>query len=59
MFFNSYEFLFFLLPVTLLGYYVFLPKSWRMGWLTFIGYIFYGWWDPRFVLLLATSTCFD
>ncbi len=59
MLFNSYEFLFFLLPVALLGYYVFFPKSWRMGWLTLVGYFFYGWWDPRFVLLLATSTCFD
>lgn len=58
MLFNSYEFLFFLLPVALLGYYG-LPSRWRMGWLTLIGYIFYGWWDPRFVLLLAGSTCFD
>lgn len=59
MLFNSYEFLFFLLPAALLGYYVVLPKSWRMAWLTLVGYVFYGWWDPRFVLLLAASTCFD
>ena len=59
MLFNSYEFLFFLLPVTLLGYYVVFPERWRMGWLTLVGYVFYGWWDPRFVLLLGFSTCFD
>ena len=29
MLFNSYEFLFLLLPVVLAGYYLFLPARWR------------------------------
>lgn len=59
MLFNSYEFLFFLLPLTLLGYYVVLPQSWRLGFLTFVSYIFYGWWDYRFCGLMLLTTVID
>lgn len=59
MLFNSYEFLFLLLPLTLLGYYTWTPHRWRMVWLTAMSYLFYGWWDWRFCGLLAFSTCFD
>lgn len=56
MLFNSYEFLFALLPLTLLGYYVLLPKAWRLYFLTLISYIFYGWWDYRFCGLMLLTT---
>src|SRR6266536_3232634 len=56
MLFNSYVFLFLFLPVT---YAVFwsLRGTWaRYVWLTITGYIFYGYWNPRFCLLMAFST---
>jgi alginate O-acetyltransferase complex protein AlgI len=56
MLFNSYEFLFLLLPLTLLGYYLLVPASWRLGFLTVISYIFYGWWDYRFCALMFLTT---
>lgn len=59
MLFNSYEFLFFLLPVVLAGYYLFLPKAGRHGWLVLCSYVFYGWWDYRFCGLLLLTTAID
>ena len=54
MLFNSYEFLFLLLPIVLFGYY-FLPRGWRVILLTVASYVFYGWWDYRFCSLLLVS----
>ncbi len=59
MLFNSYEFLFLLLPVVLAGYYLFLPRGWRHGWLSLTSYVFYGWWDYRFCGLLLLTTTID
>ena len=59
MLFNSYEFLFLLLPAVLAGYYLFLPKTWRHGWLALASYVFYGWWDYRFCGLLLLTTTID
>ncbi len=59
MLFNSYEFLFLLLPIILIGYYLVLPKVWRHGWLVICSYIFYGWWDYRYCGLLLLATCID
>lgn len=59
MLFNSYEFLFGLLPLILLGYFLVLPKSWRHAWLVLGSYIFYGWWDYRFCGLLLFTTTID
>lgn len=58
MLFNSYVFLIFFLPITLLGYYVFF-RSCRLQFLTLMSYIFYGWWDVRFLPLLWISTVLD
>lgn len=57
MLFNSYEFIFFLLPIVLAGYFLLLPKGWRHGWLALCSFVFYGWWDYRYcgLLLLAIS----
>lgn len=59
MLFNSYEFLFLFLPLVLLGYYVVLPKRWRLGFLSLASYVFYGWWDYRFCSLMFLTTVVD
>lgn len=58
MVFSSHLFIFWFLPLTLIFYY-FLKKRWRNGWLTLVSYLFYGWANPLFVLLMFLSTCID
>jgi alginate O-acetyltransferase complex protein AlgI len=55
--FTSYIFLFYFLPLVLAGYYA-LPErsSLRNAWLLVTSYVFYGWWNPWFVLLMAFIT---
>ncbi len=57
MVFTSYLFVFYFLTLVLAGYYA-LPKgtAWRNGWLLVTSYVFYGWWDPSFVLLMLFVT---
>ena len=60
MLFNSYEFLLAFLPVTLVGFHLALAKlGVRAGilWLILASGFFYGWWNPRYVLLLGASMC--
>lgn len=60
MLFNSYEFLFLLLPLALAGYYVFFrAEKARLVLLTLLSYLFYGWWDYRFCALMVVSTLVD
>lgn len=59
MLFNSYEFIFLFLPIVLLGYYVVLPQRARLPFLTILSYVFYGWWDYRFVSLMFLTTVID
>jgi len=54
--FNSYIFLFGFLPVAYLVFWSLRSASSRYVWLTVTGYVFYGYWDPRFCLLMAFST---
>lgn len=54
MVFTSHIFLFYFLPVTLLVYYL-LPYQ-RNLFLLIVSYIFYGWWNPWFVLLMLLAT---
>lgn len=58
MLFNSIEFLVFL-PLVFLGYwFVFKPLKWQNLFIIAVSYLFYGWWDWRFLLLIAlTSFC--
>ena len=58
MLFNSYSFLLGFLPVTLIGYFLLARHraTWGIGWLALASLFFYGWWDERFVALLAGST---
>ncbi len=57
MLFNSYEFIFAFLPVTLLGFYLLgeRRRDWALLWLTVASLFFYAWWRPINVLLIAPS----
>src|SRR4051812_36444688 len=57
MLFNSYEFIFGFLPITLAGFYLLGART-RDGallWLTVASLFFYAWWRPVNVLLIAPS----
>ena len=53
MVFTSHIFILYFLPLALAGYYA-LParSSWRNAWLLLTSYVFYGWLNPWFVLLM-------
>lgn len=57
MLFNSYEFIFAFLPLTLLGF--FLAGRWSrplaLYWLSAVSLFFYAWWRPVNVLIIAPS----
>lgn len=56
MLFNSYVFLFAFLPVAYLVFWCLRSAQQRYVWLALTGYVFYGYWDARFCLLMAFST---
>jgi alginate O-acetyltransferase complex protein AlgI len=56
MLFNSFVFIFLFLPVTYLVFWSLRSAQSRYVWLTLTGYVFYGYWDARFCLLMAFST---
>lgn len=61
MLFNSFEFLFFL-PVVFIGYwFVFRRLRIQNLFVVIMSYLFYGWWDWRFLFLifLTTLLCFS
>jgi alginate O-acetyltransferase complex protein AlgI len=59
MLFNSFEFIFVFLPITLAGYYLASRASSgpgaRIAWLAFASLCFYGYWQPRFLIVIAVS----
>ena len=58
MLFNSFEFMAFLPIVFLLYWLVFRGRQWQNLLIVIASYIFYGWWDWRFLFLIAlTSLC--
>ena len=61
MLFNSYLFLFLFLPITLTAHYLFSAISPRLAavWLCITSLVFYGWWNPQFVMLLMGSIAFN
>lgn len=60
MLFNSIEFLFFLPIVFVLYWFVFNKQLRAQNILLLLAsYLFYGWWDWRFLFLLLISTCLD
>jgi alginate O-acetyltransferase complex protein AlgI len=56
MLFNSLVFLFLFLPITYGVFWLLRTAQARYVWLAVTGYIFYGYWDVRFCLLMAFST---
>jgi alginate O-acetyltransferase complex protein AlgI len=61
MLFNSYIFLFVFLPFALGGFYLITAFGPRVSalWLVSMSLIFYGWWNPAFLLLFALSMGFN
>ena len=58
MVFSSHIFLFYFLPLSLLVYYS-TPRRGKNIILTVISYLFYGWSNPLFTLLMFSSTLVD
>lgn len=58
MVFSSHLFVFWFLPLVLLLYHG-LPKRTRHVTLTLMSYLFYGWANPAFILLMLASTLID
>jgi D-alanyl-lipoteichoic acid acyltransferase DltB (MBOAT superfamily) len=60
MLFNSIEFAIFLPIVFLLYWFVFQKKlSAQNAFIVLVSYVFYGWWDWRFLLLMGATTLFS
>ncbi|MEY2505567.1 MAG: alginate O-acetyltransferase complex protein AlgI, partial [Verrucomicrobiota bacterium] len=61
MVFSSHIFVYYFLPLVLLGYYALAraPQRWRNFWLILTGYTFYGWAEPRFMPLMFATTFVD
>ena len=60
MLFNSYEFIFLFLPVTVLIFYQlgkFGNKKLTILWLVAASFFFYAWWNPPYFWLLLLSIC--
>ena len=56
--FNSLEFLVFLPIVFVLYWFVFQKREWQNLLIVTASYVFYGWWDWRFLFLIVlTSVC--
>lgn len=57
MLFNSFEFLLGFLPITFALFYLLGAANRRLAaaWLAAASLFFYGWWNPKYVLLLAAS----
>ncbi|MFK8030363.1 MAG: MBOAT family protein [Gammaproteobacteria bacterium] len=58
MLFNSYEFLFVFLPLTVAGYFLlgrFGSATVAKLWLILTSLFFYGWWNPVYLILLVGS----
>ena len=58
MLFNSFEFLLFLPTVFLVYWLLSKTRKWQNFFVVVASYVFYGWWDWRFLLLIVlTSFC--
>ena len=61
MLFNSPEFVFGFLPLTLLGFFLVARWStrWALAWLTLASLFFYAWWNPAWLPLMLASITFN
>lgn len=57
MLFNSFEFIFLFLPITLVGWFLIGKRNDRVAvsWLVLCSLFFYGWWNPVYLLLILFS----
>jgi D-alanyl-lipoteichoic acid acyltransferase DltB (MBOAT superfamily) len=55
--FNSYEFIFLFLPVTLAGYFLLgrFSRGWALRWIALTSLAFYAWWRPVNVIIILPS----
>ena len=54
MLFSSIEFLYYFLPLVILGYFL-LPKQLRNGWLLIVSLVFYAWGEPKLIWVMLGS----
>ena len=54
MLFSSIEFLYYFLPIVIIGYFL-LPKCLRNGWLLAVSLVFYAWGEPKLIRVMAAS----
>ncbi len=59
MLFNSFEFIFVFLPIVLCLYFLIKNQKHRLTFLLLASYVFYGYWNYKFVGLLLFSTTLD
>jgi len=62
MLFNSYEFIFFFLPITLFGFHFIIQKGFKtlaIVWLVIASLFFYGWWNPAYLVLILFTITFN
>jgi len=59
--FNSHIFIFIFLPVVFVGFFLLarVGAFFAASWLTLASFFFYGWWSPKYVLLLLLSIAFN
>ena len=58
MLFHTWTFLIFF-PIVFLGYFAFKKTPLRVPWLLAASYVFYGSWNPFYLLLIVYSTALD
>ncbi|HOX05382.1 MAG TPA: MBOAT family O-acyltransferase [Planctomycetota bacterium] len=61
MVFSSHIFVYYFLPAALALYYALYraPQRWRNASLILMGYVFYGWANPKFIFLMFGTTFLD
>ena len=62
MLFNSYEFIFFFLPIVFIAYFFLLKQRWIVGakgFLVFASLFFYSWWNIDYLPLILVSMLFN
>ncbi len=61
MLFNSFSFVFFFLPIALIGFYATSRLNMLLArlWLALVSIAFYLWWHPPFAVLLIISVAFN
>ena len=62
MLFNSFQFILFFLPITLVGFFVLCKrdqKTFALIWLVAASLFFYGWWNPIYLWLIIGSLLFN